>query len=201
MPFKKVLVDSRLSGEKSYLSCGRFVIRSKQALQEWAKLTVALPPHFLFEQNAFNIVVYKHIQQITLLDWATFGVCGSELNNLTVVSEGGGYDSIRLGDKPIIMVHVAATNEQAALSCEGIALPVENGFLCGLFRSPINPELNRFVMELVVGYAITHTTNNKLLRTSGALCTENPLIHYGKDHLKDREYAHYFTYGNAATPK
>jgi hypothetical protein len=191
-PFAKALADSKLPHDKPYLSCGLFILRSKPLLQEWAKLTTALPPHFLFEQNAFNIVAYQYIQRITLLDWVTFSVCGSKLNDLTVLAGGHYPGSIRLQDTITIVIHIAATNEQAAISFEPFIFPVGNQFLCGLFRFPNNPALNQFVMGLMAEYAFTNPTNQKLLLESGSLCTENPLNSSKENFLKDPKHSHLF---------
>ena len=177
------------------------MLRSKQVLQEWEKLTAITPPHFLFEQNAFNIVAYKYIQQITFLDWETFSVCGSELNNLTVMAEGRYPGSIQLGKTQTIVIHIAATNEQAAISFEPLILPVGDGFLCGLFRFPLNSGLNQFAIEMLAEYTLANPANTELLQKCGSLCDENPLLVAGEKYLQDPRFAQFFTYGNAAAKK
>ena len=200
-PFAKVITEYKLPWENPYLNCGLFSIRCRKTLEEWARLTMLLPPHFLFEQNTFNAVVYKNITKITMWDWATFNVCGSKLNNLQVVGNGHYPGSIRLGDKIIIVTHIAATTAQAAISFEPLILPVADGFLCGLYRFPLNQPLQDFLLGLVAEYTTHNPKNSYLLQQSGALLPENPLVVSGEEFINDPQFAHLFTYGNKAHPK
>ncbi|MBF0455079.1 MAG: hypothetical protein HQL72_09745 [Magnetococcales bacterium] len=199
-PFDQVVTAYQLPRDKAYLNCGLFTIRSRQTLKEWAELTRTLPPHFLFEQNTFNAVVYKNIQQVVLWDWVVFNVCGSALNDLQVIGGGRYPGSVRLGETAIIVTHVAATTQQAALSFEPLILPIGEGFLCGLFRFPHNPALNTLLLELVASYTKFHPTNQKLLLSCGTLLAENPLEVGGEGIQSDPRFSHFFTYGNKFHP-
>ncbi len=200
-PFDAALTAAELPRDNPYLSVCIFILRSKKTLVDWAQLTAMLPPHFLFEQNAFNVVAYKNIKNIQFLDWNTFSVCGAELNNLTTIGGGRYPGSIRLGDTKTLVIHIAATDAQAAISFEPLILPVGDGFLCGLFRFPINADLNQFVIELLAEYTMKNEENRNLLQDSGSLCLENPLLSSGENYAADPRFAHYFTYGNAASKK
>lgn len=198
-PFAQALAEHDTPQDNPYLSCGIYVIRCPSALQEWATLTRVVPSHFLFEQNIFNIVAYKHIPNITCLDAITFNVFGSYLNQLTVVAGGLYPGSIKLGEKEILVVHVSASDEQKAISFEHLILPVGTGFLCGLFRFPLHPKLNKFIMGLMIEYVISNASNKKCLEESGTLLAENPHVTYGDQFYKDPQYAHFFSMGNVAS--
>jgi hypothetical protein len=200
-PFKTLIEKYQLSEEKPYLNCGLFTLRSRPTLKEWAELTLALPAHFLFEQNTFNGVVYKNIKEITLWDWATFNVCGGELNNLRVIGGGRYPGSVRLAEKKIIVTHIAATNQQAALSFEPLILPVGEGFLCGLYRYPNNPDLNLFLLGLLAEYTKFHPQNQDLLQRCGALLSQNPILVGGEGFAEDPRFSPFFTYGNKSHPE
>ncbi|MBF0449033.1 MAG: hypothetical protein HQL67_12620 [Magnetococcales bacterium] len=200
-PFDRLLTRFQLSRHQPYLNCGLFTLRCRETLREWAELTLALPAHFLFEQNTFNSVIYKNIHRIVLWDWATYNVCGAELNRLRILGGGRYPGSVRLDEKRILVVHVAATNQQAALAFEPIILPVERGFLCGIYRFPLNPLLNDYLLGLLVEYTRSSPVNGDLLHDSGALLADNPMISGGEGFAQDPRFAHFFSYGNKSHPE
>ncbi|MBF0369031.1 MAG: hypothetical protein HQL52_06200 [Magnetococcales bacterium] len=198
-PFQEGIKKGGINPNYPYLNSGVFILHAPKALQAWAELVGEIPEHLLFEQNAYNLAVYQHVKRIGQLDWTTWSVCGSLLNQLTL--QKGADDlpfHIYLGDQRVFVVHIASTREQAALDFDPIALPVADRYVVGLYRYLRNETIQKTYLEQLYRYLAIDPENRRHLLETGAALDKNPMDPNLSDQERKRleeELAIYFKYG------
>jgi hypothetical protein len=88
-PTRAAMVALGVDPSRPYLNSGFLVSRSSAFWSAWKSITLAMPPHFLFEQNAFNLLVNGTRAGVHPLDAAEWNVHGPLLRALPERLETG----------------------------------------------------------------------------------------------------------------
>jgi hypothetical protein len=115
-PFAQVLDDCGIALDHPYLNSGVFVTTSREWLAEWKSTALDVLEHFLFEQNAFNVVAWGAPARTRTLDRRRWNVHGSDLNRISV---GGDLASLRCDDQKVMVVHATSPDAKHVQLIEG----------------------------------------------------------------------------------
>ena len=115
-PFAQILDDFGIALDHPYLNSGVFVTTSREWLAEWKSIALDVQEHFLFEQNAFNVVAWRAPARMRTLDRRRWNVHGPDLNRISV---GGDLASLRCDDQEIMVVHATSPDAKHVQLIEG----------------------------------------------------------------------------------
>lgn len=159
--------------QESYLSAGLFAIRSRSVLAAYHETVQITPPHFLYDQNILNYLVYKNALHVIKLNWMQWNISGPYLNDL-VVDTSGGVLAVRHGHDRVWNIHLSDGKEQTALKLTLLNIEIEGQYLLGLLREPVHPLLKELTTLFLSRFLLNNPTRKRLLLESGALLPENP---------------------------
>lgn len=161
------------AAKEAYLNGGLYALRGRHLLDEYYEIVNSTKPHYLFDQNAFNYIIYKNGVHVIQRDWLQWNISGPRLNDL-VVDTTGDKLIVRYKGKRVWNVHLSDSKEQSALKLVVINSEVEKHYLLGLLREPINLPLREAVYTFLRSFLIDNIKHKNLLLESGALLTEKP---------------------------
>jgi hypothetical protein len=86
-PFAANLMNLGVAMNHPYLNSGVFIATNIDALARWRYLTCTTAPHYLFEQNAFNVIAWLEPEKVELLDYQRWNLNNLALGSAQVVIE------------------------------------------------------------------------------------------------------------------
>jgi len=116
VPFVELLHRFGVASSRPYLNSGVFVTTAQQWLTEWKNITLNIKQHFLFEQNAFNAVVWSAPDRVRILDAREWNLHGDNLNRVSI---GADFSSLRCDDHEVMVVHATSSDERLVRILEG----------------------------------------------------------------------------------
>lgn len=129
----------------TYVSSGVFLVCDPAVLATWRELVWSMPPHVLFEQNAFNLAARRF--SLGVIDPTVFNVSQREL--LTCVFRPEDRAVVTADGRRIAFLHMTANGEDV-LAGENLAFPAGDGRVYQMpdykLRRPYNPDV-RLVQE------------------------------------------------------
>jgi hypothetical protein len=106
--FRRVLDQSQIDRGRPYLNSGFFIVTSRRWLEDWKATTFAIGTELLFEQNAFNVVAWRHPDSVRLLDARRWNAHNDALGRLSF--EDGGAVPL-CDDQPVAILHATSQND------------------------------------------------------------------------------------------
>jgi hypothetical protein len=125
---------------RPYLNSGFIVSRSPGFWSAWKSITLSMPPHFLFEQNAFNLLVQGTRAGAHLLDAREWNVHGPLLKELP--------DPIDAG--PARVVH--ATSDGSEHEYADVVQATNHGTVICRLKTLRRPALRRRQFDLLASF-------------------------------------------------
>jgi hypothetical protein len=90
---------------RPYLNSGFVVFRRLETLRRWAALVDSWPAELLFEQNAFNLLLYQRPEGVRLLDRRVWNVHDADLDRVRI-GEAGATDEER---RAVVIAHATSS--------------------------------------------------------------------------------------------
>jgi hypothetical protein len=103
-----------------YFNSGIWILRSQKVLEEWAKHIIAVPKKGMFEQDAFNYLLYKYNVEICLLKNDIWNVTHDSLKKLQMNKDG----SFSLNNEQVLIIHLTGKFDLLKIS-----IGLYNGFI------------------------------------------------------------------------
>ena len=147
---KSNIADFNMKPSHPYYNSGIWILRSKKVLDEWASEVENVPKNGMFEQDAFNYLLYKHKIIIHTLENNYWNVTHDSLNCVKLDSEG----KVLLDNKEVLVLHLTGAFKN---------LTVSIGPLKGNIRAMINPYIRNLQIQLLKEWVVSI---NKLKNSS-----------------------------------
>jgi len=116
VPFAELLHRFGVALHHPYLNSGVFVANTQEWLVEWKKVTFDIEQHFLFEQNAFNAVIWRVPERVRILDRRRWNLHGFDLKRISADVD---LASLRCDDQQVMVVHATSPDERDVRILEG----------------------------------------------------------------------------------
>ena len=125
-----------------YYNSGIWILRSKKVLDDWASEVITVPKNGMFEQDAFNYLLYKHKIIIHKLENNYWNVTHDSLNCVTLDSEG----KVLLDNKEVLVLHLTGAYKNVTVSI---------GPYKGNIRAMINPDIRNIQLQLLKEWVVS----------------------------------------------
>jgi hypothetical protein len=166
-PFARTLAQVGIDARLPYFSSGLFFCRSTGFLSGWDEMTAAVDPHPLFEQNMFNVALYREAVPVLALDCDEWQAQGHSLDRIELdAAAAGGRPAARIGCKNIKTLHVTSPAPGHLLIAE-CRFRVREFDLIGPFKLFLAEPLRMHQLQLLARFVAVH--GEALLRLG--LCT------------------------------
>lgn len=166
-PFARMLVHAGIDARLPYFSSGLFFCRSADLLSGWDEIARAVDPHPLFEQNMFNVALYRDAVPLLALDCEEWQAQGYSLDSVQLHADAaGGRPSARIGSKNIKTLHATSPAPGHLLIAE-CRFRVREFDLIGPFKLFLADPLRMHQLQLLALFVAVHGAT--LLRLG--LCT------------------------------
>ena len=173
-PFARMAMVAGIDRGLPYFSSGLFFCRSALLLDRWGELAHAIADHPLFEQNMFNVALYKYSIPLLALDCEEWQAQGHSLDKIALIPSGrDGKPVARIGNKNIKTLHT--TSPVTGHLLIGICrMTVRDLDLTGTFKLFLAEPLRMAQLQLLAVFVAAH--GNELLRlgicSRGAMSVE-----------------------------
>ena len=127
-----------------YYNSGIWILRSKKVLDDWASEVEKVPKNGMFEQDAFNYLIYKHKIIVHKLENQYWNVTHESLNDVKLDSGG----KVVFDNKDVLILHLTGVYEKVTVSI---------GPFKGSIRAMINPEIRNLQLQLLKEWAVSIT--------------------------------------------
>ena len=107
-PFKQEIIQSGIDAGQPYFSVGLVVFRSQALLERWDELTSKFSWHPLYEQNMFNIVVYRDQMLVMNMDIEEWQAQGASLDKIQIQMDQMNLPIASIGNKNIKILHTTS---------------------------------------------------------------------------------------------
>jgi hypothetical protein len=125
-----------------YYNSGIWILRSEKVLREWASEVKKTPKNGMFEQDAFNYLLFRHTIRIHTLDNDRFNVTHDSLNRVIITPDG----RVLLNEKEPLIIHLTGVYK---------TIKVSIGPFRGTIRSLVNPEVRNLQLQLLKEWVIS----------------------------------------------
>ncbi len=106
--FRRLLDQAQIGRECPYLNSGFFVVTSRQWLEDWKAATFEIGIELLFEQNAFNVVAWRHPEGVRILDARRWNVHNAALGRISF----GEGEVILCDDQHVAVLHATSKDDE-----------------------------------------------------------------------------------------
>jgi hypothetical protein len=137
-PFREALAYNGITLDHPYLNSGFIVVRSPAWLREWRAMTLDMPSHLLFEQNAFNLIAWCEPERVQLLDHREWNAHGRDLARIVAGPSG----DFHLDGRRVAVIHATSDNP-ADTDWRNVTWPAGRQRIDGhlrLFQAPLPRE-------------------------------------------------------------
>jgi hypothetical protein len=153
-PFGQRLAELGLDPDRPYINSGFFMATDRDALAQWRYLTCSTPRHVLFEQNAFNLVLYLRPEKFESLDVARWNLNNYMLGE-TETTIANAFPAVRFGETQVLLVHATSNRGDDYFRGERVIVDGdrEMAFAMKFFNRPELRVLQEFYLRDFLAYA------------------------------------------------
>jgi hypothetical protein len=154
-PFVRLTADHAIDPSRPYFSTGLFFCRSATVLEQWDQLTLSVPPHPVFEQNMFNIVLQRDLVPVVALDCDEWQAQGYSLDRVQLVTDADGLTKATIGTKSIKTLHSTSPLGDHLLMVNA-RMTVHHFELRGIFKLLFAEPLRMVQIQLLARFIHAH---------------------------------------------
>lgn len=136
-----------MKADYPYYNSGLWILKSRTILEEWANIIHSVPALGMYEQDAFNYLLYKNKISVICLDNTQWNVTHHDLNNITREED----NTFILKNRQVLVVHM--TGNYAKLN-------ISMGPFKGFIRTAKNPSLVNLQIALLKRWYATIMKEN-----------------------------------------
>ena len=154
-PFADVVAAANIDAASPYFSSGLFFCSSPDFLTRWCDLTLTMKSHPLFEQNMFNVALYRDRVPHLTLDCEEWQAQGQSLSRVELRDVPGQRAAAFIGNKSIKTLHATSPGRGHLLIAE-CRLTVLDLDLTGTFKLFMAEPLRLHQIQLLASFILAH---------------------------------------------